>query len=160
MPSTINLSAPTATQVGSLGDGPNGNLTSIDKVTTIDWFVTDQWTYGRATMNLGLRYDHYDVWTPAQQQLGYTFPTGVSIAAAQFPEIHYVKWGSFVPRLGATYDLFGTGKTVLKGNWGLYRFNPGVGVANSANINGVEDASITTGDTRRPRRRCRLLTVR
>ena len=63
------MAAPTATQVGSLGDGPNGNLTSIDKVTTYDAFFTDQWSVGRATFNLGLRFDHYDVWTPTQTQL-------------------------------------------------------------------------------------------
>ena len=135
LPSTVNMAAPTATQVGNLGAGPNGDLTSIDKVTTYDWFLTDQYAIGRATFNLGLRFDHYDVWTPTQNQLAYTFPTGVSIPATTFPEQHYLSWNSFVPRLGMTYDLSGTGKTVLKLNYGLYRFNPGVGVANSANTN-------------------------
>jgi hypothetical protein len=97
--------------------------------------VTDQWAYKRATFNLGLRFDHYDVFTPDQSQLAYTFPTGVSIAATSFPETHYVKWNSFVPRLGMSYDLSGDGKTVLKLNYGLYRFNPGVGVAANANPN-------------------------
>jgi hypothetical protein len=129
------MAAPTATHVGTLGDGPNGNLTSIDKVTTYDAFFTDQWAVGRATFNLGLRFDHYDVWTPTQNQLAYTFPSGFSIPATTFPEQHYLAWNSFVPRIGMTYDLSGTGKTVLKLNYGLYRFNPGVGVANSANTN-------------------------
>jgi hypothetical protein len=40
-----------------------------------------------------------------------------------------------VPRLGVAYDLLGTGKTVLKFNYGMYRFNPGVGVAANANPN-------------------------
>ena len=39
--------APTATHAGSLGDGPNGNLLSVDKVSTYDAFITDQWTYKR-----------------------------------------------------------------------------------------------------------------
>ncbi len=39
-------------------------------------FITDQWPYGRATFNLGVRYDHYDVFTPDQTQLAYTFPSG------------------------------------------------------------------------------------
>ena len=134
-PSQVQMYAPTALQVGNLGDGPNGNLLSVAKVNTIDWFVTDQWTVGRATLNLGVRYDHYDVFTPDQSQLAYTFPSGVSIPATSFAEQHYVKWGSFVPRLGMTYDLLGTGKTVLKANYGMYRFNPGVGVAASANSN-------------------------
>jgi Carboxypeptidase regulatory-like domain len=133
--SNIIMYAPTATHVGSLGDGPNGNLLSVDKVSTYDAFFTDQWAIGRATFNLGVRYDHYDVWTPEQHQLAYTFQSGFSIPAQTFAEQHYVKWDSFVPRLGMTYDLFGTGKTVLKVNYGLYRFNPGVGVAASANPN-------------------------
>ena len=133
--------APTALKVGSLGDGPSGNLLSIDRVNTKDFFVTDQYTVGRATFNLGLRYDNYDVLMPDQTQLAYTFPTGLSIPAAScatspaFCETHFVQWNSFVPRLGMTYDLLGTGKTVLKFNYGMYRFNPGVGVAASANPN-------------------------
>jgi hypothetical protein len=133
-PSSVILSVPTATHVGSLGDGPNGNLLSIDKVTTYDAFLTDQWTIGRATLNLGVRYDYYDVWTPAQTQLAYSYGP-LNIPAQSFAETHYVKWSSFVPRIGVTYDLSGTGKSVLKANYGLYRFNPGVGVANSANPN-------------------------
>jgi len=135
VPTTLAFYAPTATHVGSLGDGPSGNLLSVDKVTTFDAFVTDQYTVGRATMNLGVRFDHYRVWTPTQTQLAYNFPTGVSIPATTFPETTYVTWNSFAPRLGLAYDLFGTGKTVLKVNYGLYRFNPGVGVAASANTN-------------------------
>jgi hypothetical protein len=135
LPSSVIMAAPTATHVGSLGDGPNGNLLSVDKVSTYDAFLTDQYAVGRATFNLGVRYDHYDVWTPTQQQLAFTFPTGLSIPAQTFPEQHYLKWDSFVPRVGMTYDLSGTGRSVIKLNYGLYRFNPGVGVANSANPN-------------------------
>src|SRR5262249_48278298 len=74
-------------------------------------------------------------------QLAYTFPSGVSIPSAScstdpnFCEKHYLKWDSVVPRLGVSYDLSGTGKTVLKANYGMYRFNPGVGVAQNANPN-------------------------
>ena len=40
-----------------------------------------------------------------------------------------------VPRLGATYDLTGDGKTVLKANWGRFYFNPGVNLADAVNPN-------------------------
>ena len=89
-------------------------------------------------MNLGVRWDHYDVYTPDQHQLAYTFPSGLSIPAKTFPETHYVKWNGVVPRLGVSYDLLGTGKTVLKANWGLYKFNPGVTLASDANPNQAE----------------------
>jgi len=132
---SVIMSAPTATHVGSLGDGWNGNLLSVNKVNTVDAFVTDQYAIGRLTMNLGVRWDNYDVYTPDQQQLAYTFPSGLSIAAATFPETHYAKWNGIAPRLGATYDLAGNGKTVLKANWGIYKFNPGVTLASDANPN-------------------------
>ncbi len=66
LPSNVIMAAPTATAVGSLGDGPNGNLLSVNKVNTYDAFVTDQFTIGRVTMNLGVRWDYYDVYTPDQ----------------------------------------------------------------------------------------------
>ncbi len=141
VPNQVIFYAPTATQVGSLGDGPSGNLLSVDRVNTKDFFVTDQYTIGRATLNLGLRYDQYDVFTPDQIQLAHTFPTGLAVPAAScstspaFCETHYLNWKSIVPRVGGSFDLFGTGKTVLKLNYGMYRFNPGVGVAASANPN-------------------------
>jgi len=138
LPTSVIMAAPTATQVGSLGDGPKGNLLSVAKVNTLDAFVTDQYTIGRVTLNLGLRWDHYDVFTPDQRQLAFTFPSGLSIAAATFPETHYTKWNGVVPRLGLSYDLLGTGKTVLKANWGLYKFNPGVTLASDANPNQAE----------------------
>jgi len=138
LPTSVIMAAPTATSVGSLGDGPNGNLLSVNKVNTYDAFVTDQFTVGRVTMNLGVRWDYYDVYTPDQNQLAHTFPSGLSIPSKTFPEAHYVKWNGVVPRLGVSYDLLGTGKTVLKANWGLYKFNPGVTLASDANPNQAE----------------------
>src|SRR5438477_4102682 len=135
LPTSVIMAAPTATHVGSLGDGPNGNLLSVAKVNTVDAFVTDQYTLGRLTLNLGVRWDHYDVFTPDQRQLAFTFPSGLSIPDATFPEQHYTKWNGVVPRLGLSYDVAGDGKTVIKANWGIYKFNPGVGVAQDANAN-------------------------
>ena len=53
-----------------------------------------------------------------------------------FAEISSVKtFNHIVPRFGATYDLSGDGKTVLKANWGRFYFNPGVNLADSVNPN-------------------------
>ena len=134
-PTSVIMAAPTATSVGSLGDGPNGNLLSIAKVNTYDLFVTDQYSIGRLTLNLGVRWDQYDVFTPQQRQLAFTFPSGLSIPATDFAEQHFTKWNGVVPRFGASYDVAGDGKTVIKANWGIYKFNPGVGVAQDANPN-------------------------
>lgn len=134
LPSTVILAAPTATQVGSLGDGPKGNLLSVAKLNTVDAFLSDQYTVGRATFNLGVRFDHYDAFTPEQTQLAYSYGP-LNVTNASFPVQHYVKWNSVVPRVGVSYDLKGDGKTVLKLNWGRYKFNPGVGLASQANPN-------------------------
>src|SRR5439155_12840126 len=59
----------------------------------------------------------------------------LTIPAQTFAETTYATWNSVVPRVGMTYDLLGTGRSVIKVNYGLYRFNPGVNLANSANQN-------------------------
>ena len=81
---------------------------------------------GRATLNLGLRYDHYDVFTPDQSAARLHVPDRRQHRGdVDSRDSTYVKWNSFVPRLGVTYDLLGDGKTVLKVNYGLYRLQPG-----------------------------------
>ena len=37
-------------------------------------------------------------------------------------------WNEFAPRIGMTFDLSGTGKTILKANYGYFIHNPGAGV--------------------------------
>ena len=56
--------------------------------------------------------------------------------ALNFAEVSdVVTFNHLVPRIGATYDLFGDGKTVLKGNWGRFYFNPGINLADAVNPN-------------------------
>src|SRR5207302_2610341 len=110
------------------------NLLSVSKLNTYDAFLSDQYSIGRLTINAGVRWDHYRPWTPEQRQLAYSFGP-LNIADATFPEKTYITWDAIAPRIGFTYDVFGTGKTVAKFNYGLYRFNPGVGLADSGNPN-------------------------
>ena len=105
-------------------------------------FVNDTWSVGRATLNAGFRYDRYHGWLPEQEQLagrcrvGQQFPSLASLVTAKtFPETHFYTWNVAAPRIGLTFDLSGDGKTVLKGNYGLYWHNPGVGVGGNANPN-------------------------
>jgi hypothetical protein len=130
----VILYAPTATAVGGLQSGPNGDLLSVDKLNTYDAFINDQWSVGRATLNLGVRYDRYRNFTPDQKQLAYSFGP-LNVPAATIPAQTYATWNKIVPRLGITYDLAGDGKTVLKGNYGLFGFNPGVGISANGNPN-------------------------
>ncbi|MGH9197220.1 MAG: hypothetical protein ACRD1T_15960, partial [Acidimicrobiia bacterium] len=106
-------------------------------------FVNDQWSIGRATLNLGARFDHYKVYTPEQKQLAFSIFPGCetrtdvicAIPAETFPARTFFTWNSFVPRIGLVYDLTGDGKTVIKTNYGYFKHNPGTSIADSANPN-------------------------
>lgn len=125
---------PTATSVGKLKDGKNGNLTSVSALDVLGLFVNDTWSMGRVTVNAGARYDRYKSSLPEQQQLAASVGP-ISVPALTFAETDLFTWNLFAPRAGVVFDLFGDGKTVLKGNYGFFWHNPGVGLGGDANPN-------------------------
>lgn len=95
------------------------------------------------TLNLGLRYDYfnayYDDWTqPATRftpQMSVERRTGLP------------KYSDLSPRLGFATDLFGNGRTAVKGSLGRYLSDLTVGIANALNpLNGITTASRTWND--------------
>lgn len=101
------------------------------------YFVNDTFTRDRLSLNLGVRYDRYRTFIPEQ-----TRPASTFAVASTFAAVDNIKsFNHITPRLGIVYDISGTGKTVLKANYGRYYFNTGVGFADSANPN-------TAGQTR------------
>ncbi|MBZ5559438.1 MAG: carboxypeptidase regulatory-like domain-containing protein [Acidobacteriia bacterium] len=79
-------------------------------------YAQDRWTVDRLTLNLGLRFDYHNAKVPVQTLDAIPF-----VAARQYDEIDSVpNWKDISPRVGATYDLFGNGKTVVRGNFGSY----------------------------------------
>jgi hypothetical protein len=130
--SQVIFGFPTAKKVGGLGlrDG----LLNQDNLDHVNAFVSDSMVKGRLTLNLGVRFDRYRPWIPEQQQLAATVGP-YTIPAVTFPETTFFYWNSVVPRVGVVYDLSGSGRSVLKLNYGLFRWNPGSGLADSANPN-------------------------
>ncbi|HZT76949.1 MAG TPA: hypothetical protein VFA27_09845, partial [Vicinamibacterales bacterium] len=106
-------------------------------------FVQEQYTIKRLTANLGLRYDHLNAYVPPQNQ------PPVALAPQYGPRVfpQYTdlpNWNDISPRLGATVDLFGNGRTALKLNLSRYVEGMGVGLAQLVNPIGAASNASTT----------------
>jgi len=81
-------------------------------------YVQDRWTLNRLAVNLGLRFDYFNGYVPAQHIPA--TPSGW-IPERNFAEVSRVpEWTDLDPRLGASYDLFGDGRTAIKASLGRY----------------------------------------
>ena len=81
------------------------------------FYVQDQWTLGRMTLQGALRFDHNWSFSPEQ-----TIPASAFLAnPIVFPKTDGVTgYNDLSPRGGIAYDLFGNGKTAVKVNFGKY----------------------------------------
>ena len=91
--------------------------TARQRVRSDAFYVQEQWTLGRMTLQGALRYDHAWSYFP-EQTVGPVrfFPDAVTYPHTKGVEGYHDLW----PRGGVAYDLFGTGKTSLKMNVGRY----------------------------------------
>jgi hypothetical protein len=110
----------------------NGPTTAQQKVKRdIGFYIQDQWTINRLTLNLGGRFDHFNAEVPAQSA-----PAGPWIQARDFAAIENVpNWNDWSVRFAGAYDIFGDGRTALKANASKYLASQAAGYA--ANFNGM-----------------------
>jgi hypothetical protein len=84
-------------------------------------YLQDSWNIARrVTLNLGVRVAKDDAFAPEQCRDAADAPANLLYPAGCFDEIRTPTWKSVVPRLRASWDLFGDGRTSLKGGWGRF----------------------------------------
>lgn len=92
-------------------------------------YAMDQQTLNRLTINAGVSWDYHKSGVPEQH-----LPAVQFVGPRDFAAIDNVPlWKDWNPRLGVAYDLFGNGKTAIKGSLSRYVAGQGTGFASSNN---------------------------
>ena len=101
--------------------------------TYLAFYLQDTWTVNhRLTFSPGVRFAYENDYAPPQCHDGGTFAQ-----AECWDRVQLSIWRSAVPRLHAAFDMFGDGKSVIKGGWGQFvrmrTLNPEMAMANRNN---------------------------
>jgi hypothetical protein len=100
------------------------------------YYLQDDWKLApRFTLNLGVRYDgmvnFFSIYRPTLNQFnlgsgsswGADVATGVAKAGTS-PHVLNKNVGGFTPRVGFSWDVFGKGRTAVRGGFGLFEDQP------------------------------------
>ncbi|MFC2160249.1 carboxypeptidase regulatory-like domain-containing protein [Acidobacteriota bacterium] len=128
-PSFPTMSEPYRHTIYSFICGPTeGSSVQENNMKHFGAFFQDSVTIGeRLTLNLGVRFDTSKGSFPEQHKAASADPYGLLATLGESPFSDYtlpamdaLSWTHLSPRLGFAYDLFGDGKTNVKGSWSRY----------------------------------------
>jgi hypothetical protein len=91
-------------------------------------FVQDDYrATRRVTLNLGLRYDvTFPIKDSGNQLANYVPSEGIEQVGYGISKPYQTNLKNFSPRLGVAWDVFGTGKTVLRSGFGIMYVQPSI----------------------------------
>ena len=114
-----------------------------DRARDLGIYAQDQWTIDRLSLNLGVRFDSLYGYSPQQDLPGEPHATNPWGDFARLnpwlgrrsydARMGTPNWKDINPRLGVAYDLFGNGRTALKGSLGRYVAKIGTEITNANN---------------------------
>jgi hypothetical protein len=101
----------------------------------LGFFAQDRWTIGRWTLQGGIRYDAFANSYPEQALAPTPLAPQLNV---RFDRIENLKWKDITPKMGATYDLFGNGRTALK--FTLNKYLEGMGTTGAGGVPNVSNS--------------------
>ena len=145
---TYNFGGSTVSTNNYVADLELGNIASYSQQNTSpaqdikyhQWslYAQDSWKVNKKlTLNYGMRFDHigqwyglpngFQVWDPASYVNSASAPNNTGLKwNAIAPSVPTSGFQSplfyYAPRIGLAYDVFGTGKTVVRGGFASYRY--------------------------------------
>jgi outer membrane receptor protein involved in Fe transport len=112
------------------------------------------WNYGfyvqddmkvtsRVSLNLGLRYEYNPPFTDGDGRVR-NFDLATMDLTAPGAQLYRPDRNNFAPRVGATYDLRGDGRTTLRGGYGIYYETYGAGAISNLLVGNAPSATLIT----------------
>jgi hypothetical protein len=130
---------------GNLSNYTETNRNRINDISynTYEFFLQDSWKVSKKlTVELGMRFSHFQPWID-REGFGYSIfdQSKYQPSCASSPTYCGFEWHAknssvpnagfptrtlfYQPRVGFAYDVYGEGKTVLRGGWGRFYYHSG-----------------------------------
>jgi hypothetical protein len=108
-------------------------------------FAQDSWTLNRLTVNAGVRFEYFNAMIKEQDVVAGRFAP-----ARHFDEMRDLpNWFDVTPRFGLSYDVFGNGRTAIKGTFNKYMAGQGLGWTQRYNPLQLQSDTRTWSDVNR-----------
>jgi hypothetical protein len=104
-------------------------------------YAQDSWKLNKLTINYGLRFDHVK-----QHVMGQDAQIGRFAASPAYDDITLPVWNDLSPRTSVVYDIFGNGKTAIRGGFNKFMTAATTGFAQLYNPTALTSQSLPWED--------------